>query len=230
MKPLHDIRFPNESEAYRKARFALLELEVEFRVKAEEAAAARRALPAGGALKEDYLFQEGAGLDAGDPKPVRMSALFGEGRSTLLLYSFMYPEGGNPCPMCTSFLDGLNANAPYIKDRAALAVLARAPVSVLDDWGRARQWNNLRLLSSGGTTFNSDYHAESEAGEQLPILHVFSKQGGGEIYHFWSSEVFFVPSGKGHPRHLDQLWPLWSALDLTPEGRGQSWWPSPEMK
>jgi predicted dithiol-disulfide oxidoreductase (DUF899 family) len=27
-------------------------------------------------------------------------------------------------------------------------------------------------------------------------------------------------------RHLDFLWPVWSILDLTPEGRGKSWGPS----
>ena len=30
-------------------------------------------------------------------------------------------------------------------------------------------------------------------------------------------------------RHLDQIWPLWGALDMTPEGRGD-WYPSLEYE
>ena len=26
-------------------------------------------------------------------------------------------------------------------------------------------------------------------------------------------------------RHVDMLWPLWNALDLTPGGRGADWYP-----
>jgi len=59
MRPLHDDRFPNETDEYRAARDALLSAEMELRAKAEEVAALRRALPAGGALKEDYLLTEG---------------------------------------------------------------------------------------------------------------------------------------------------------------------------
>ncbi len=25
--------------------------------------------------------------------------------------------------------------------------------------------------------------------------------------------------------HVDFIWPLWSVLDLTPEGRGSDWFP-----
>jgi predicted dithiol-disulfide oxidoreductase (DUF899 family) len=30
----------------------------------------------------------------------------------------------------------------------------------------------------------------------------------------------------GNTRHIDPLWPLWNVLDLTPEGRGDSWYPA----
>ena len=45
------------------------------------------------------------------------------------------------------------------------------------------------------------------------------------LHHFWGSEVFFAEL-EGHPRHLDQLWPLWNVLDLTPMGRGTDWFPA----
>ena len=28
-----------------------------------------------------------------------------------------------------------------------------------------------------------------------------------------------------HPRHVNMIWPIWSVLDLTPEGRGTTWSP-----
>ena len=53
-------------------------------------AAARRALPPGGAVAEDYVFQE-AGPD-GAAVDVRLSELFAPGRDTLVIYSMMYPR------------------------------------------------------------------------------------------------------------------------------------------
>ena len=51
------IRFPGESAEYRAARDRLLEREIELRRAMEAVAAARRALPPGGAVPEDYVFE-----------------------------------------------------------------------------------------------------------------------------------------------------------------------------
>jgi predicted dithiol-disulfide oxidoreductase (DUF899 family) len=51
------IAFPGESAAYRAARDRLLEQEVELRRAMEAVAAARRELPRGGIVPEDYVFQ-----------------------------------------------------------------------------------------------------------------------------------------------------------------------------
>jgi predicted dithiol-disulfide oxidoreductase (DUF899 family) len=46
----------------------------------------------------------------------------------------------------------------------------------------------------------------------------------GKIYHTWSSELFLVPNDPGlDMRHVDFMWPLWSVLDCTPDGRGTDW-------
>lgn len=66
------ITFPGESTEYQTARDRLPEQEIELRRVMEAVAAARRELPAGGVLPEDYVFQ-GAGVDAGR---VRLSELF----------------------------------------------------------------------------------------------------------------------------------------------------------
>jgi predicted dithiol-disulfide oxidoreductase (DUF899 family) len=72
---------------------------------------------------------------------------------------------------------------------------------------------------SRNNTFNRDYHAETPEGEQLPVLNVFSRDEDG-FHHRWASELTFAPGGD--PSSLDPIWPIWGALDLTPEGRGDT--------
>ena len=50
------VTFPNETPDYRGARTALLEREVALRREMEAVAAELRALPAGGEVPEEYLF------------------------------------------------------------------------------------------------------------------------------------------------------------------------------
>lgn len=54
---MSELRYPNESPAYRAARDALLKDEQELVDKIKAVAAKRRTLPPGGELKEDYVFQ-----------------------------------------------------------------------------------------------------------------------------------------------------------------------------
>ena len=54
---MNNLAYPNESEQYRNARNALLEEEIAVRKHIEAVAAERRALPAGGKVPEDYLFE-----------------------------------------------------------------------------------------------------------------------------------------------------------------------------
>src|SRR2546423_15422930 len=95
------ISFPGESAEYRAARDRLLKQEVELRGATEAVAAARRELPPGGAVPEDYVFEaEGPG---GTPTEVRLSELFAAGRDSLVIYNFMFPRGyGGPRPGPTS--------------------------------------------------------------------------------------------------------------------------------
>jgi hypothetical protein len=139
---LHDDRFPNETSAYCTARDTLLTAEMELRAKVEEDAALRRTLPLGGALKTDYVLTEGpADLSAEDAETqTRFPELFPPGKDTLIVYSFIYPEGGNPCPACTSLIDGLDGQAPHINPRVNFAVFAKTPVAVFRAWGRERGW------------------------------------------------------------------------------------------
>jgi predicted dithiol-disulfide oxidoreductase (DUF899 family) len=82
-----DIKFPGESSEYRRARNQLLEAEDELRRLNEQVAAQRRALPAGGLLAEDYVFESAA-----DGSEVRFSELFAPGKDTLVVYHMMFPR------------------------------------------------------------------------------------------------------------------------------------------
>ena len=219
-RSLHDMRYPNESPAYRRERDALLDAEMALRRQVEAVAALRRALPPGGTLKEDYLFEEGA-----QASPVRMSALFGD-KPELVVYSFMYgPNVEQPCPSCTSIIDSLDGAAPHVAQRTNLVVVAKSPISRFLAFADERHWTRVRLLSSAGNSYNADYHAEDAKGAQWPVLNVFTRHDG-VIRHAYATELMFAPREPGQdPRHVDMIWPLWNLLDYTPEGRGAEFRP-----
>jgi predicted dithiol-disulfide oxidoreductase (DUF899 family) len=234
------IAFPGESAEYRAARDRLLEQEIELRRAMEAVAVARRELPPGGAVPEDYVFA-GAGA-GGAPADVRLSELFAPGRDSLVIYSFMFPRdpdddrpgpaGGRtallplaegPCPSCVGFLDQLDGAAEHAGQHLNLAVVAKAPLSRVLDFAEERGWRQLRLLSSAANTYNRDYLAETPEGTQRPMLTVFHRDGD-EVRHAWSSELFYAPWDPGQdPRHVGTLEPLWNLFDLTPEGRPADW-------
>src|SRR4029453_18416796 len=126
------LSFPNESAAYREARNALLAEEIALRRHVEKVAAQRRALPPGGEVPQDYVFERIA--ENGMPERVAMSRLFGP-HDTLILYSFMYgPERPAPCPMCTHLLDSINGAATDVDQRASPYVVAQSPTARAIRW------------------------------------------------------------------------------------------------
>ena len=109
---LHDKHFPNESAGYRGARNALLKAEIDLRGEIERVAALRRKLPVGGAIREDYVFEEMT--TDGKSRHVKLSELFGD-KSTLIVYGFMYgPKMEKACPSCSSIIDALDKESKHI--------------------------------------------------------------------------------------------------------------------
>ena len=225
---------------YRAARDQLLEQEVRLRQEMEAVAQARRSLPPGGVVPEDYVFR-GIGAD-GASIHVRMSELFAPGRDSLAIYSMMFPrdpgddrpgpEGGQtarlplaegPCPSCTALLDQLDGAVDHVSQHMNFAVVAKTPVERVVAFAEERGWQRLRLVSSADNTYNRDYLAETPEGDQRPMLNVFHRDGE-TIRHFWGSELFYAPSDAGQdPRHVGTLEPVWNLFDLTPEGRPADW-------
>ncbi|MDB5522358.1 MAG: protein of unknown function thioredoxin family protein [Rhizobium sp.] len=212
------VRFPNESEDYRRARDALLTEEIELRRHIERVAEQRRKLPPGGAVKQTYQF-EGAG------GPISFSELFGD-KDTLVVYSYMFgPQRERPCPMCTSLLSAWDGEVPDIQQRVALAVVARSPIERLLAFKKERGWHHMPLFSDTTGEFSRDYHAISKDGGDDAGLNVFTRKDG-TIRHFWSGEMGQVTADPGQdPRGAPDLMPLWTILDTTPEGRAPDWYP-----
>jgi predicted dithiol-disulfide oxidoreductase (DUF899 family) len=232
--------FPGESAQYRAARDRLLEQEIELRRAMEAVSAARRELPPGGAVPQNYVFQ-GAGAD-GHPTDVSLLELFGPGKDSLVIYSFMFPRdpgderpgpragqtallklNEGPCPSCVALLDQLDGAAEHVSQHINFAVVAKSPLPRILTFAEERGWRHLRLLSSAANTYNRDYLGETPEGSQRPMLNVFRRDGEA-IRHFWGSELFYAPTEPGQdPRHVGTLEPVWNMFDLTPEGRPTDW-------
>jgi len=92
-------------------------------------------------------------------------------------------------------------------------------------FGRQRGWNNIRLLSSGQSSFNADFDLENDKG-QNPGVSVFSREPDGKIHHFYTTEASLRPAPNGNPNHrgIDLFTPVWNLFDLLPEGR-ENWSP-----
>jgi predicted dithiol-disulfide oxidoreductase (DUF899 family) len=233
------ITFPGESAKYRAARNRLLEQEIKLRQQMEAVAAARRELPPGGEIPEDYVFQE-RGAD-GKTTDVRMSKLFAPRKDALAIYTFMFPRYPDdtrtgptseelrelplekaPCPSCTAFLDQIDTAMRHAGEHVNFVAAAEAPVEQLNAFARERGWRILRLLSTAGSSYKKDYNADYE-GHAMPMLNVFHRDGQ-TIRHFWGSELFWAERDPGYdPRHVGTLETLWNLLDLTPEGRPADW-------
>lgn len=217
---LSPIRYPNESAEYRAARTALLEEEIALRRHIERVAAQRRALPPGGEVPEDYVFE---GLDG----PVRLSQLFGR-HDTLITYNWMFgPQRKQPCPMCTSLLGAFEGEMADLLQRVGFAAIARSPVARMAAFARERGWRHMPLVSSAGNDFNRLYAGDPPGSDsENPALNVFHRGADGNIRHFWGGEMGFETADPGQdPRGAPDPMPLWNLLDLTPGGRGKDWYP-----
>jgi predicted dithiol-disulfide oxidoreductase (DUF899 family) len=235
-----NLSFPGESAEYRAARNALLDQEIALRREMEALAAARRALPPGGLVAEDYEF-DALGAD-GKLAKVKLSELFGEGRDTLIVYNMMFPRHRNdprpkaetgstaslatsagPCPSCVAFLDQLDGAMPHLTQTYNYVVIAKAPIERIVALARDRGWRHHTLLSSAGNHFKNDYGAEDANGQQQPMTNVFQRTPDG-IRHFWSCEMLYAPTEPGQdPRHMGTVEPLWNLMDFTPAGRAKNW-------
>lgn len=212
------VTIPGESDAYRRARTALLAEEIELRRHIERVAELRRALPPGAPIEGDYRFQ-------GEDGPADFADLFGD-KQTLIVYSYMFgAKRERPCPMCTSMLGSWEGEARDLRQRVALAVIAGAPLERLVAFKHERGWRDLPLYTDLNGRYTRDFRGIADDGSDMPSLNVFTRRDG-IVRHFWSAEMTFDTADPGQdPRGAPDPMPLWTLLDLTPEGRGADWYP-----
>jgi len=237
LEQIMSVTFPNESSKYRRARATLLKQEAALRSEMESVAARLRALPPGGAVPEDYIF-ECIGVD-GTQSSVRLSELF-RGGDTLMVYHYMFPRhaqderpgpttgsmasvplADGPCPSCTALIDMWEGTMPHFEGLGGnLVIVAKAPIERVAAFARDKGWKHIRLLSAANNTFKRDYHGEDAEGQQQPIMTVFKRWPDGKIRLHWASELFFEEPDAGQDmRHMGTVEPLWTLFDLTPGGR-----------
>lgn len=211
--------FPDESAEYARARNALLAEEIEFRRHEVRLAAQRRALPPGPVINKNWKFKDDQGQDAS------LTDLFGE-HDTLVTYYWMFgPERERPCPMCTNVLGSLNGNAVDIRQRVALKILSRSPVSRQYAFANERGWHDLQFVQTVGDDYAKDLRLLAEDGSDMAAQVVYRKDGD-QIRVFWAAEAGFDTADPGEDSRLAPDWGvLWSILDLTPGGRGKDWYP-----
>ncbi len=127
--------------------------------------------------------------------------------------------------MCTNWSGGLNGNGADIKQRVALKILGRSPVERQLAFARERGWRDLDFVQTVGDEYANDLGLIRDDGSENPALAVF-KRKGDEVRLFWASEMTSEMADPGQdPRDAPDIAPLWSILDLTPEGRGTDWYP-----
>jgi predicted dithiol-disulfide oxidoreductase (DUF899 family) len=204
---------PGTDDAYRQSRERLREAEIDLRERIEAVAAMRRSLPRGPVVL-DYAFVESG-------KRVRLSELFADGNSSLIVYHLMYwPREDEFCPMCSLWLDGFNGIVPHVTQRIGFVIASRAPYDTLKAWGGHRGWDRLRLLSDDGPSFARDVDAEDSEGRPDSTIVVFAKDGD-RMHHVYTAH----PMLEDRERGIDLMSPVWNLFDLTPSGRGD-WYPT----
>src|SRR4051812_20747364 len=174
--------FPGGSAEYRKAREALYAEEIEFRRYMSRLTEQRRALSPDPVIAKNYRFKDANGAELG------LFDLFGK-NDALVTYFWMFgPQRERPCPMCTNWLGAVNGNAADIKQRVALKVLGRSPVSRQLAFAQERGWHDLDFVQTVGDDYAMDLGLINKNGSENPALVVFARDGD-KVRLFWASEM-----------------------------------------
>ena len=207
-----------DSAAWRDARLALLQREKDFTRLRDELSAARRAMPWEEVTKS-YVFDAEKGKTS-------LAGLF-EGRRQLIVQHLMFAPGWDvPCKSCSFWADSYNGIDVHLAQRdVTFVAVSRAPLAALLAF-RARMGWSFEWVSSGGSTFDADYHAAFTPGApgeynyrpfngtatDMPAISVFARDEAGKVFHTYSC----------YSRGIDIMNAAYNYLDITPEGRNET--------
>jgi predicted dithiol-disulfide oxidoreductase (DUF899 family) len=206
------------------ARRALLLQEKDATRQRDRVNAARMALP-WVRVEQDYVFDTPTGRK-------RLADLFA-GRSQLIVYHFMFgPDWKAGCPGCSFLADHLDGALPHLEHHdVTLVVASRAPLDKIDAY-KARMGWRFPWVSSIGSDFNFDFNVSftpeqlalgqvvynfteiesARAHDELPGLSAFYRDGGGHVFHTYSS----------YARGPEELVGTLMILDRAPKGRNET--------
>jgi predicted dithiol-disulfide oxidoreductase (DUF899 family) len=123
-------------------------------------------------------------------------------------------------------LTSWEGTARNLRERVALAVTARSPIERLLEFKDERGWENLQIYSDTKGDYTRAYVSADDG--DVPGLNIFTRSDR-TVRHFWSGEMSGEMADPGQdPRGAPDADPLWTILDLTPAGRGATWYPKLE--
>jgi len=177
----------------------------------------------------DYEFDHVDGN--GKATKVKLSQLFTNGRTELIVWHFM--AGGDektPCSWCSAWCDGFNGYLPHINARADFVAIGKAPAGDLSALAKKKKWN-FPMVSSAKNTFNLDFTVEPTVEDRACCCHkaynfgqgwpghtTMSQYSGLSTFHLGEDKkVYRVYStmGRGH----EKFCAFWSLFDCLPQGR-----------
>lgn len=212
------------------ARRALLVREKAYMREGDRLAEARRALPRVEVEKE-YVFDTAAGKKT-------LAELFGDADQLIVHHLMFGADWKAACPGCSFQAEHIDGPARHLRHHnVTIVAVSTAPVEKLLAYRQRMGWD-FDWVSSGGTTFNQDFHVtftrEQVASgridynfgtitvdpryldQELPGVSVFFKDAEGRVFLTYGT----------YARGLDALLGTNHYLDLVPEGRADAAYPN----
>jgi predicted dithiol-disulfide oxidoreductase (DUF899 family) len=88
-----------------------------------------------------------------------------------------------------------------------------------------RGWKHLSFVQSVGDAYAKDLGILDDKGNESAAIVIYQRNGD-EVRLFYAAEMPREAADPGQdPRTAPDIAPLWSLLDLTPEGRDPKWYP-----
>lgn len=190
------------AQEWRSALDNLLVKEKELTRAQDALAAERRRLPMA-RVEKRYRFD--------GPDGTRQLPDLFDGRSQLIVYSFMWHGAHEFCSGCSMFTDNVGHLAHLNARDVTLALVSTGPLAEIMPYRQRMGWSIPWYAAPDGG-FNNDMGAGGGF-----ALNVFFRDGE-DVYRT------YVTSGRG----VERLGSNWTFLDLTPYGRQETWEDSPD--